>query len=126
MYRAAVMSFHIDTTIHCLLYLQVADAIEQLDLLVKTHRSKINQSKDVKSHIGQPHARRLGESEEKPLPYPGKGDPINFDLVDQIWLNEHPESGSHQMILGWTKSEMEEGTADYGGYKMHTYVLAIL
>jgi len=87
----------------------VADAIEQLDLLVKTRRSEINQSKDIKPHVGQPHARRLGESKEKPLPYPGKGDPINLDLVDQIWLAEHPESGSRRMILGWTKPETEEG-----------------
>jgi hypothetical protein len=108
-YRATVVSFHIDTTIHYLLYLQVADAIEQLDLLVKTRRSEINQSKDIKPHVGQPHARRLGESKEKPLPYPGKCDPINLDLVDQIWLAEHPESGSRRMILGWTKPETEEG-----------------
>jgi hypothetical protein len=68
----------------------------------------MNQSKDVKSHIGQPHARRLGESKDKPLPYPGKGDPINLDLVDPIWLAEHPESASRRMILHWTKVEEEE------------------
>ena len=70
---------------------------------------KTNQSKDIKSHIGQPHARRLGEQKEKPLPYPGKGDPIHLDLVDQVWLGGHPESASHQMILHWTKEEVNDG-----------------
>ena len=85
------------------------EGIEQLDLLVKTRRTKINQSKDIKSHIGQPHARRLGEQKEKPLPYPGKGDPIHLDLVDQVWLSEHPESASRRMILHWTKEEVDDG-----------------
>ena len=73
---------------------QVATAIQQLDLLVKTRRTEINQSKDVKSHVGQPHARRLGEWKEKLLPYPGKGDPIDLDLLEPKWLAEHPESAS--------------------------------
>jgi hypothetical protein len=78
-------------------------------VLVKTRRTEINQSKDVKSHIGQPHARRLGERKEKPLPYPGKGKPIDLDLIDPIWLAEHPESASRRMVLNWTKLEVEEG-----------------
>jgi hypothetical protein len=88
---------------------QVAEGIEQLDLLVKARRTKINQSKDIKSHVGQPHTRRLGEQKEKPLPYPGKGDPIHLDLVDQVWLSEHPESASRRMILHWTKEEVDDG-----------------
>ena len=88
---------------------QVATAIQQLDLLVKTRQTEINQSKDVKSHVGQPHARRLGEWKEKPLPYPGKGDPIDLDLLEPKWLAEHPESASHRMILRWAKPEVEEG-----------------
>ena len=90
--------------------LEVADAIEQLDLLVKARRTEINQSKDIKSHIGQPHARRVGECNDKPLPYPRKGDPIHLDLVDPIWLEEHPESASRWMILHWTKLEAEEAS----------------
>jgi len=43
------------------------------------------------------------------LPYPGKGDPIHLDLIDLIWLDEHPESASRRMILHWTKLEAEEG-----------------
>jgi len=88
--------------------LQVTDAIEQLDMLVKTRRIQTNQSRDIKSHVGQPHARRLGEPREKPLPYPGKGDAIHLDLIDPTWLAEHPESASCRMILHWTKLEAEE------------------
>ena len=70
---------------------------------------KINQSKDIKSHIGQPHARWLGEQKEKPLPHPGKNDLIHLDLVDQLWLSGHLESASHWIILPWTKEEVDDG-----------------
>jgi len=89
-YWAAVVSVHSiillspDVTYHAP---QVADAFGQLNSLVKTCRIEMK-SKDIKSHIGQPHARRLRVSEpkEKPLPYPGKGDLIHLDLIDPTWL----------------------------------------
>ena len=76
---------------------------------MKTRRKEINQSKDTKTHVGQPHARRLGEHKEKLLPYPGKGEPIHLDLIDPTWLANNPESASRRMILHWTKPEEEEG-----------------
>jgi len=111
-YRAAVVSLQSvnlpspNFTYHTL---QVTEAIAQLDLLVKTCQKELNQSRDMKIHVGQPHARRLGEQQEKPLPYPGKGDPIHVDLIDPTWLANHPESASCRMILHWTKPVEEEG-----------------
>jgi len=51
---------------------------------VKTRRTEINinQPGDINCHVGQPHTRQLGEDKKKPLP--GKGYPIDLDVVDAI------------------------------------------
>jgi hypothetical protein len=67
----------------------------------------------------RPHGRHLGSPKEKPLPFPGKTQPIRFNAINPHWLQSHPENHSARLIYGYTphtKEETEdlEGNLGYG------------